>query len=188
MATTFSGRLVTPGNFGVPSPLDLAVQRGRMPRFAGATDGWWSVLHHVRVLSSFAGELPRALALLHDGEEACTYDTMTTWKTPEQRALERRLERRIQAAYMGRLPTAGEAAAVKRLDMECLRAEMLVLGPPGVLAHSGLDRGDPPRPAVEATVRAVRWGGSTTPDSELVRWYVAELEHAVDRRRWEAYS
>jgi hypothetical protein len=195
MATTYTGRLVTPGNFQVPSPLDLAVQRGRMPRFNGATRHWWSVLHHVAVMYGLAqawepglepGQNTRkdlwlASLLLHDGEESMTYDTQTTWKTAQQRELEHKLEAKIYEAYLGRGALQEHVGDIKRLDRQALFAEMLVVGPPGVVQHSGISSiMDQPNNLEKDVVRMVLdkfpgAGSSTEEDSPLVQWFLGEV-------------
>lgn len=197
MTTTYTGVLLLPNNYGVPSPTDLAVQLGRLPRFAGATRVWWSVLHHIRFCHKLWAlhpacshlkssqpfteiEVARAL-LLHDADETASSDVPTLWKPPELRAWARRLQERTFLAYMGSIPGPAVMEYVKRIDLLALRMEAELVGPPGVLVHSGLGRGNYPDGVRDRAMTAMKeihdsYGvndplSSACPDSPLVRWY-----------------
>lgn len=194
MATTYTGRLLTPTNFGVPSPLDMAVQMGRLPRFAGATRAWpWSVLHHVNACYRYAllaGKSDRSIdmLLLHDAEECATGDIPTTWKTEDIRSMQHRLSEKIFQIYLG--PKWGKHGfdvshrkSVSVVDFVLLVAEMEVVGPPGVLAHSGLDCSGLPVMSVDGAMEIVREVLNqysdprccATPEGELVHWFLYTL-------------
>jgi hypothetical protein len=198
MATTYTGRLVTPGNFAVPSPLDMALQRGRMPRFNGATRHWWSVLHHIRCMVGLAQlrapgtavkvvsddyfhDQALAAILLHDAEESMSYDIMTTWKCGEQRSLERKLEAKIYEAYVGPGVLEAYEDHIKHLDRVSLFAEMIVVGPPLVIEHSGIfNIMQAPTDEEQEVVRRVLElfpgaSSSTEEDSPLVEWFLREF-------------
>lgn len=161
MATTYTGRLITPLNYGVPAPRDLAVSLGRMPRWAGGTRCWWSVLHHLRLCASLAEDrqvpvpvgqlgghgmkLLRGMILLHEADEVVTGDIPTTWKCDAQRDLVRGLQKRTLEVYMGSTILCTTArqrdlaeATLKEIDLLALRAEAETVGPPGSLANSGV--------------------------------------------------
>lgn len=197
MTTTYTGRLLMPSNFGVPSPLDIAVQLGRMPRFAGATRVWpWSVLHHTCACYRYAVTMdfmPQLLGmvLLHDAEECATGDIPTTWKTNEIRELQSRLSDHILYVYTGgasenMLITPAAIRALREIDMLMLAAEMNVVGPPGVQEHSGFAynylRSVVPsnlRKAEEIVSKvSFEFGAlsdSQKPDGELVKWFLEAL-------------
>lgn len=151
MPTTYTGRLLTPNTYGVPSPLDMAVQLGRLPRFAGATRHWpWTVLHHVMACVHFAKFVieqealqqpaPRLLAvLLHEADECATGDIPTTFKTEDTKVLAERIQRRTCMVYARQPIGDMYGDFVKLVDMHLLAAEMLIVGPPGVTVHSGMD-------------------------------------------------
>ena len=148
MATTYTGRLLTPTNFGVPSPIDLAVQLGRLPRFVGATREWpWTVLHHVLAMYRVAEEEHSvhghhfydgyALGiLLHEADELATGDVPTTFKTDDLRARQKHVKGFVQQVYNR---DSEEDRRVKSLDWCMMAAEMDVVGPPHVHEHSGMD-------------------------------------------------
>ena len=147
--TTLTGRILYPTNFEVPSMVDVAVQLGRLPRYAGATAVWpWSVLHHTWVCMQLArlerygfSEREILMVALHDAEEVATGDVPTTWKPAELREMQRRLRHRIWAEVCGCSPTAIESweADVSEVDKLALLAEMHAgIAPPDALAHSGL--------------------------------------------------
>lgn len=170
--TTYTGRLVAP-DAGVPSLLDIAVALSRQPRFGGHTRGWWTVLDHSLYTSHLAeiialGEgyddtgvrVARLAALLHDAHEALTADTPTDFKTDTQRELQAALDRRIMAAYFpgGYAAYAAFLPTVKAADWRALRAEALVVGPPGCGSGQDIARlfGDFPEPGDCTILRNVR--------------------------------
>lgn len=189
MCTTYSGRLLMPTNFGIPTPTDIAVQLGRLPRFAGATRLWpWSVLHHIAVcmklVEGLSGDF-QSLVLLHDAEECATGDVPTTWKNPDLRASQDALSHRIFRNYAQSY--ASEVVRmlpkVKEVDLLALVAEMHVLGPPRVLQHSGLDNSglDPDRIAVACDVVSGVYRAydnahdCQSPDGRLVQWFLRTM-------------
>lgn len=150
--TTYTGRVIFPSNYGIPAPLDLAVQLGRLPRWCGATQGWWSVLHHLRVCDVIATALfdgaasplwPRetqpwadstaepafrAALLLHEADEVCTGDIPTTWKCREQRLMVEGLQKRTLEAYAGHLmPRSMGGSFAAALDTDVKFVDRLVL-------------------------------------------------------------
>lgn len=143
---TLDGALVLPTNEQVPSLPAIATGLCRMPRFAGQTRRWWTVLHHSIVVACLAfvddviaGRAPDNLligaAALHDAHEALTGDVPTTWKTADLRRRQQALDRRLFAAYLGvsdlSLDMGRRLAA---LDQRALVAEAALVGPPGFAA------------------------------------------------------
>ncbi len=144
---TLSGRLVVPGGAAAPSLEDIARSLARMPRFAGNTTRWWTVLHHslvVDFLTKQAGQgflSPAELAearlysLLHDAHEAVTGDVPTPWKTESLRGYQHLLDERIFREQGLRPPfeLCDDAQRYLRVvDHLALWAEGLELGPPGL--------------------------------------------------------
>lgn len=136
---TQSGILVTPFGDTAPALQDIALGLGRMPRFAGQTRGWWSVLHHSlvveRIITADRQDASlRLAALLHDAHEAITGDVPTTWKTDDLRARQDALDDRIAKRYG--VQCFGHPA-LKAADREALLAEGQIVGPPGFTALEG---------------------------------------------------
>ncbi|HET7111694.1 MAG TPA: hypothetical protein VFI41_12550 [Gemmatimonadales bacterium] len=144
---TQSGIEIIPGGGNAPALQDIAVGLGRMPRFAGQTRGWWSVLHHSFVVELFlrmsmggGGSGPfyrpiRLAALLHDAHEAVTGDVPTTWKTADLKERQRALDVRIGERYGVDLLAAH--SLISQADRAALLAEGQLVGPPGFAALEG---------------------------------------------------
>lgn len=158
MTTTYTGRLVTPTNMGVPHPRDMAVQLGRIPRYAGATVGWWSVLHHLYTCSQLvqqvatrdvllvegradlglvSTEVKELAVLLHEIDEVCTGDVPTPWKPIEFRRQSDPLQARAYTCYMGFNPGPSLRAYIRHVDELALYGEMETVAPNGCMQHSG---------------------------------------------------
>lgn len=137
MPLTLSGRRVARDTTEHPSLTDIAVGLSRMPRFAGQTTHWFSVLDHTMLglylieADGFAYRYDKRWWLLHDAHESMTGDVPTDLKGAELRFLQRTLDERIFAAFYPRLPLGPEGgeheARIKELDSRCLRAEAVVL-------------------------------------------------------------
>ena len=128
---TVSGQLITQ-DAGAPTIEDIARGLSRMPRFAGQTTTPWTVAHHSLVVNEMARgddqDLP-LYALLHDAHECLTSDIPTTFKTPDMKSLQGRLDRRIYAALGLLPPEPDERAAIARLDTRALLAEAYMVTP-----------------------------------------------------------
>jgi hypothetical protein len=130
--TTMNGAVITKES-GVPTLTDMAYALSRQPRWAGHTEGWWSLADHSVFVAQMAGDDARlALAgLLHDAHEALTGDVPTPFKSDELREVQKTFDRRIFDAYF----PGGYAAAlpylekIKALDARCIYAEAMVIGP-----------------------------------------------------------
>ena len=198
-----------PQNYGIPSLTDIAFQSGRIVRFSGACRVHWTVLHHLFVCRTLVDVLYEAAqgpcpvceqaegctcrgrltlcCMLHDAEEVATGDIPSLWKTAEQRAQVKPLQGRVFQAYVGQVPSSDESKFIKAVDRLALVAECVVVGPPGVLEHSGLaswadTMGD--KHLLDAAQHIVRAARSTAPeerdtmrgaDSSLVRWFLREM-------------
>jgi hypothetical protein len=120
-----------------PSLTDFAVGQGRQARFAGQTNHWWSVLHHV-----FAGYIwlrrqghalnsPVVLAwMLHDAHEAVTSDVPKPIVSEDLRDIQNAIDKEIAKYYV--LPHVGATIRkqVKDLDAATRQAEAFALRPP----------------------------------------------------------
>lgn len=193
---TRSGRLVLPGNDQAPTLRDIARGLGRMPRFAGQTHGWWSVLHHVVLVDCLValraakeGKRPsprfRLLALLHDAHEAITGDVPTPWKRAVTRADQRMLDHRIFQALGVPYPLLTEQALLKEFDREALIREAMYLGPMGFFDAE---------PTLGELADTMEFGGmnwvgtlqtaypmedTINANGALVEWYIAEVTRLV---------
>lgn len=144
MPLTLSGRSVTAENDVAPSIVDIAVGLSRMPRFAGQTRRWWSVLDHtlfgdelVKQESHHDLRRARLAWLLHDAHECVTADVPTPFKDAYLRMQQAFLDEDIYDAYFpGRyLEARAFTEFVKVIDRRCLTAEALVVGPPTAEQH-----------------------------------------------------
>lgn len=107
---------------------------GRMPRFAGQTREFYSVLCHSIVCGQVAREfwpqarMLRRHLLLHDAHESMIGDVPTTWKNGSTRTDESSLDARIAAEH-GLEPLSNEdLLLLKRVDAAALAAEAHALG------------------------------------------------------------
>jgi hypothetical protein len=119
---TFSGTHVTP-EFGAPNLRDIAVSLMREVRFAGAGRLWWPVGMHSLVVADL---LPKELehhGLLHDAAESILGDISRPFKTPDAKAVERVLLRRIYNLLGIELPDAREAELIHGVDVRVACAE-----------------------------------------------------------------
>ncbi len=94
---TLSGHL-TGWNLGPPPPVDCITQLGRMPRFAGATLTYWSVLHHSLLMYDIAlaeNNQHCLAALVHDFSEILIGDIPGPMKSGEYDEMERRWVERL---------------------------------------------------------------------------------------------
>lgn len=124
----------------IPSWTDLAVQLGRMPRFAGRTVPVWTVLHHSLVVeaigASMVAERPKRIRenlslymILHDDHEAFTGDIPTPFKTDSIRQTQAEISRQIRAKYGIPEPPPRYKSLVKEADERSLAAEATLLVP-----------------------------------------------------------
>lgn len=151
---TYTGTRIEPENRfdgkysdAPPNILDIGVALGRMPRWAGATRVWWSVLHHSLLVSEIiarrkGSERLQLLGLLHDAHEAITGDVPAFWKPIALKTNQMRLDRLIRDGFDIDDPTEAEDELVKEADEIALRLEAEALGPVGILAHLEPYQGD----------------------------------------------
>jgi len=134
MPLTLSGRRVARDTADHPNLIDIAVGLSRMPRFAGQTTRWFSVLDHTMFglylieADPFSYRYDKRWWLLHDAHEAMTGDVPTDLKGEELRSIQNNLDARIFGAfYPWHVGTPEAEARIKELDSRCLRAEARVL-------------------------------------------------------------
>lgn len=131
---TLSGREVWPmnsryGQGGLPCLGDIGTGLGRMPRFAGQTKHWYPVLAHIYTVELLVVTEAAPYALLHDAPEVCCGDVVTTWKTPEAKAVENDLLERLTVAAGLVWPWPEDISRrVYDADLIALTAEAFELG------------------------------------------------------------
>lgn len=138
---TYTGNEVNPSNDKSPHLADIAVQLGRIVRFAGGLDPWWSVLHHLTVckeilryekkyheLTDEGQKLAQLHILLHDAHEMVTSDIPKPWKCQGNRDAQENIDVRIFAHFNIPEPKGVIKELIKTVDLKALRAEGYTLG------------------------------------------------------------
>lgn len=129
---TITDDAVFPDGQGSPSLPAIGVGLGRMARFNGQTERFYTVLWHSVVVSQIIDQRYAVHGLMHDAAESVVADVCGTWKTDEARQQERVLLGRIyvdQLEPLGIVPPDDAAiAAVADADFISLAAEAHVLG------------------------------------------------------------
>ena len=141
MPLTFTGRNVDTVR-GHPSLIDIAVGLHRMPRFAGQTQRWFSVLDHSLFVEHLAAgeEHSRVISialLLHDAHECLTGDVPTPLKPRELTSIQQGLDIGIMEAFMpgGRRGYHDLHDLVKSYDRRAVSAEAWHLFGPSLEGH-----------------------------------------------------
>lgn len=137
---TFSGKSVWPkvskfyDKSQVPTLSDIARGLSRMPRFAGQTASYYTVLAHTLTVADIVEPEYRLYALLHDAPEAIVADVPSPWKTTSAKDREYELLELITRHYADQYeelewPWPQDAQdAVAQADYHALAAEAHVLG------------------------------------------------------------
>jgi len=101
---TFSGIDIRLKKHGVPTPLDFAVQMGRVCRFGGAH--WWTLTPHSILVSQIletslkqVNEATVLWGLMHDAHEVVTGDILFDFKPPEVKKVQQAIDKLIRPAY-----------------------------------------------------------------------------------------
>jgi len=140
--TSLGGKYLYPDNILDITVSDIARHLGRVVRFAGAVDTWWTVLHHsllvadLVALDQVTGAFPetsraraRLAALFHDAHEFITGDVPSPWKTLALRGQQADIDVKIAAALNLPRFTEDELRAVKVADEIALRLECHEVAP-----------------------------------------------------------
>lgn len=133
---THEGKLVQRSNTESPTIGDIAYGLGKITRFGGACNGWWTVLHHSLVCHDLALKhaehhkytleakiLLVLQMLLHDAHECITSDIPSTWKSPDMKSYQLDLDTRIYNYLNLYYPSDSELKIIAKLDEEALVAE-----------------------------------------------------------------
>lgn len=155
---TYSGRKVELDGEGAPSLLDIAVQLGRIPRFAGATEDFWTVLQHslcaeqlgrywcdqyegivssmepVEVSGRPANMRAyiRLACLIHDAHEALIGDIPSPFKSADMHNVQETFDERLYESLGIPHPRNHKevTSVVTLVDQALLGAEGKMFGPP----------------------------------------------------------
>lgn len=134
---TLKGRSVWPKDAGreleAPTLYDIGAGLGRIARFAGQIDKFYTVLAHTLTVAALLPDRYAIHGLLHDAPEAMCSDVPTPWKTSAAKEREVDLLYRIYADPAVNLAWPISAAAqdaVNKADQLALVAEATVLGYP----------------------------------------------------------
>lgn len=156
---TYSGRKVELEGDGAPSLLDMAVQLGRIPRFAGATEDFWTVLQHSLCAEQlgrywcekYEGIVEamdpahhpsgrevnmtayiRLACLLHDAHESLIGDIPSPFKSADMHHVQEDFDARVYKSLGVPKPDNHEevASVVRLVDQALLGAEGKNFGPP----------------------------------------------------------
>lgn len=117
---------------GYVDVMSMAWQMGRICRWCGAGDEFWSDLLHSFVVADFVKqEWLKCHALIHDSPECVGNDIPAPMKTDEVREYEHAImERTCDALFLPRL-TEEERRIVKNADNRALHGEAWVIGNDG---------------------------------------------------------
>lgn len=176
-----------------PALTDMAVGMGRAARFAGQTNHWWSVLHHI--YSGYAamradGRTLESAALkgwwVHDAHEAFTADIPSPVKAQETKDLQHNIDSLLVGDITGWPNPKGRAQdAVAEMDARMLRAEAYALCPPRepgdfIEIYGGLPNMNDVR-IVQGVQQMYATGLSSTEgwNSPLVRWWVGRMRRVL---------
>lgn len=176
-----------------PSLKDIAVQCGRIARFAGATTIWWSTLHHLFVcdrlivkiynnLEEHHFNLARLGALLHDAHESITADIPGPFKPDVISSFQNDLDRRIFQEFAIALPLpAPVSACVSTVDEIALHAEGRVVGPPNS-DEWALEQDEMVLKAVEDIIHQYSIPSDTiSPQGKAVQDYINLVNELLDQ-------
>ncbi len=137
---THEGRLVLQSNTESPTIGDVAYHLGKIIRFGGACEGWWTVLQHSLVCHDLALnyaeqneyklEAKTLLALhmlLHDAHESITSDIPSTWKSSEMKTYQKDLDKRIYQSLCLSPPSEHDLKVIAEIDEKALIAEAFTI-------------------------------------------------------------
>lgn len=113
----------------VPTIEDIACGLGRMVRFAGQTQDYYTVLCHTLTVGEITTPEARIYSLLHDAPESIVADVPATWKTNAAVVRENELMEAIcRAHHIAWPPPKDLWEKVKQADAAALGAEAHALG------------------------------------------------------------
>jgi uncharacterized protein len=117
---------------GVPGLHTMGVSLGRIVRFCGHTEKWYSVLCHTLVVAALMEPEHGIYGLFHDTPEVMVSDVPTPMKSQVARRRESVLLKRIYAANGLEWPMPDDILSeLEEADHTALIAEAHILGHPG---------------------------------------------------------
>lgn len=128
---TNSGLSICPGELALPTPLDLAVQMGRITRYGGAI--WCPLLFHsllvARMVAETSSDETVTWALFHDAHEIVMGEIPHPWKCCNTRTRYESDMDDIFREAIGLKDSVIDGSAIKVADRVAVHVERLVCGP-----------------------------------------------------------
>jgi 5'-deoxynucleotidase YfbR-like HD superfamily hydrolase len=195
---TYTGRHVFIDNEIGPSVEDIAVALGRITRFAGATEKWWSVLHHSVICETILMHHPRFVdlslenrllarlyILLHDGHECIISDIPTTWKTEDMRTVQKLLDHRIRKELEIPLEVPGEISELlQEVDEQALYSEAAEIGVDALKERFTTRASFDHRRIVATFARTYKFDDTASGiDAPLVKYYIKTINILLSQYR-----
>ena len=131
---SYTGRQVGPDHDS-PSLQDIAVQLGRICRYAGAGTKFWSVLLHSMVVADLLPGNLKIYGLLHDSTEAIVGDIPRGFKPEVVSDVEDYMFDKILLSFDIRLPKDYEHKIIKQADNDALYGEIWTVGTAALQQH-----------------------------------------------------
>lgn len=186
---TIGGTLVRPDNDAVPTWDDVGYGLARINRYAGATTQPWTVLQHSIACWTYAQNvrwpaIAQLHCLIHDAGEAVTGDITNAWKSPDMKALQDELDRRIWDAYQIPHPGGMVRAMVRFADLAVLAAEVRLVGTPELRTRMAEWLGVDPTYVDDDADAAVQYArGLTLEASRSGQMFVKIVDRAITKAR-----
>lgn len=129
--TLASGTQVTPWT-GSPNVLDMAWSIGRLCRWGGSAESWYSLMQHTFVVCDLVPGHVKIFALLHDAAPECVgNDVPKPIKNPTTSLMEDGIFTRTCERYRLTLPSVAEWDLIHEADAKAAIAEAWVIGNAG---------------------------------------------------------
>ena len=128
---TKSGHWAGP-DAGAPSLEDAASAMGKLCRYAGHCEGFYSVLIHSLIVDDLTDGEAKLYSLIHDVTESIINDIPKPFKIPAMAELEARMYSRILRDWDIPYPEKHVLIKVHAADYEALLGEVWTNGPPSL--------------------------------------------------------
>jgi hypothetical protein len=184
---TFNGERVTLAT-GVPTIATIGVSLGRIVRFAGHTEHFYTVLAHSLTVAEIMPPKFGIYGLMHDSQECLVSDVPTPMKSQVARNREHVLQQRIYSAHGIPWPMSEKITElVEWADHAALIAEAHILKHPGAEAQWGPEFDDEAARATKKNLKKVeRWLDPTISGPMFVKEFkrYATLAGLTDPGEW----